>query len=158
MSSSTVFTKSVLKTKKPNKIKLLFLVLGRVIKNNPLLFFFCSLLAVITALVNFNVGTNLVNILTSKEKTLSEEVIKEVEKDKSDEKSIKKQKVREILKQKADETNQRQKEVKTKIEAEIEGEGWLEKKKVKKIVEGASIGSRKITNQKDFEFSFNFFG
>ena len=145
MSSSTVFTKSVLKTKKPSKIKLLFLVLGRIIKNNPLLFFFCSLLAVITALINFNIAVNLRGVLLSKEKTLSGEVIKAVEKEKGDkEENIKKEKVREILKQKADETNEEQKKVKKEIEEKIEGNGSLKKKEVKKIIEKASMRGRRV--------------
>jgi len=57
--SSTVFTKSVLKTKKKSKIKLLFRVLRRVIKNNPKMFLFCGLLAIITAIINYNIGLNL---------------------------------------------------------------------------------------------------
>src|SRR5437868_1762070 len=106
MSPSTVFTKSVLQTKKPSKVKLLFLVLGRIIKNNPLLFFFCSLLAVITAVVNFNIGVNLKNVLLSKEKTLSEQVIKEVEKEGGDkEEEIEKKRIREILEKQATENN-----------------------------------------------------
>src|SRR3954453_11821175 len=74
MSSSTAFTKSVLKVKKQSKIKLLFLFLGRIIKNNPLLFFFCSLLAVIVAVINFNISSNVKNLILHKEKTLSEQV------------------------------------------------------------------------------------
>ena len=57
--SSTIFTKSVLKTKKKSKIKLLFRVLRRVIKNNPKMFLFCGLLAIITAIINYNIGLNL---------------------------------------------------------------------------------------------------
>src|SRR5215216_3689612 len=112
-SSSTVFTKPVLKTKKQSKIKLLFLVLGRVIKNNPLLFFFCSLLAVITAVINFNIGVNVKNLVLHKEKTLSEQVIKEIEEEGGKEKKdldIQKERIREILKINTDATNQRQKE------------------------------------------------
>src|SRR5207302_3371141 len=96
MASSSVFTKSVLKTKKPSKVKLLFLVLGRIIKNNPLLFFFCSLLAVITAVINFNISVNVKNLMLRKEKTLSEQVIKEIEKEGREEKKvIQKKKIRE---------------------------------------------------------------
>jgi hypothetical protein len=59
MSPSTVFTKSVLKTKKKNKAKLLFRVLRRIIRNNPKLFIFCACLAAIVAIVNYNIGLNL---------------------------------------------------------------------------------------------------
>ena len=65
MSSSTIFTKPVLKTKKQSRVKLIFLVLRKIIKNNPKLFFFCSLLAVITAVVNYNIGANLRNFVRS---------------------------------------------------------------------------------------------
>lgn len=158
MSSSTVFTKSVLKTKKESKIKLLLLFLGRVIKNNPLLFFFCSLLAVIVAVINFNITSNIKNLLLHKEKTLSEKVIEEVKKEGEGKKEIEKEKVRKILEKIADETNQRQREVKENIEEKIKGDGSLEKKEIKEIIDKASVGIRKIYNQDDFEFEFNFFG
>jgi len=156
MSSSTVFTKSVLKTKKQSKLKLLLLVLGRIIKNNPLLFFFCSLLAVIVAVINFNIGTNLKNVMLGKEKTLSEQIVKEVEKEKGE--KIERKRIRKILNDKADETEKKQREVKEKIEEKIKGEGSLTKKEAKKIIEDASVSGRKVIDQKDFEFEFNFFG
>jgi len=156
MSSSTVFTKPVLKTKKQSKLKLFLLVLGRIIKNNPLLFFFCSLLAVIVAVINFNIGTNLKNVMLSKEKTLSEQVVKEVEKEKGE--KIERKRIRKILNDKADETEKKQREVKEKIEEKIKGEGSLTKKEAKKIIEDASVSGRKVIDQKDFEFEFNFFG
>src|SRR3954471_21715540 len=59
MSPTTVFTKSVRQTKKKNKAKLLFRVLRRIIRNNPKLFIFCALLAIITAIINYNVMVNL---------------------------------------------------------------------------------------------------
>src|SRR5688572_22921513 len=130
MYSSTAFNKSVLKVKKQSKIKLLFLFLGRIIKNNPLLFFFCSFLAVIVAVINFNIGANVKSLILHKEKTLSEQVIKEVEREGGEE--IEKKKVRTILEKNADETNQRQIEVKKNIEEKIEGSGSLKKKDVKK--------------------------
>ena len=158
MSSSTAFTKSVLKVKKQSKIKLLFLFLGRIIKNNPLLFFFCSLLAVIVAVINFNISANVKNLILHKEKTLSEQVIREVEKEGGEKEEIEKKRVRAILEKNADEANQRQKEVKEIIEKKIPGSGSLKKKKVKEIIEESSIGSRKVYNQNDFDFEFNFFG
>src|SRR6185436_633264 len=99
-SSSTVFTKSVLKTKKQSKIKLLFLVLGRIIKNNPFLFFFCSLLAVITAVINFNIGAKEKNLLLQKKKVLSKKVVQKKEKEGKKKKDIEKKRIREILKEK----------------------------------------------------------
>src|SRR5438876_293472 len=136
MFPTTVFTKSVLKTKKKNKIKLLFLALGRVIKNNPLLFFFCALLAVITALINFNIGVNLKNFLMTREKTLTTVTIKEIEKEGGKEKkAITKERIREILAKNADKTAERQKKLQAEISKKIEGTGSLEKKKVKKMIE-----------------------
>ena len=158
-SSSTVFTKSVLKTKKQSKIKLLFLVLGRIIKNNPFLFFFCSLLAVITAVINFNISFNAKNLFIHKEKTLSEQVIKKVEKEGGEkEEEIKKNKVREILEKETDEKNEKQKKIKKDITEKVAGKGSLKKKEVKKMIEKASIEGRRVYDQNDFEFEFNFFG
>jgi flagellar hook-basal body complex protein FliE len=141
MSLSTVFNESVLRTKKKNKIKLLFLALGRIIKNNPILFFFCSLLAIITALVNFNIGLNFRNFLTIKEKTLSEQVIKEIEKEGGEkETEIEKKRIREILEKKVDESDKKQKKVKEKITEQAEGEGSLKKKEIKELIENARVG------------------
>ena len=64
MSSSTVFTKSVLKTKKQSKTKLFFRVLKRVILNNQKLFFFCVVLSVFTAIINYNISANLREFLS----------------------------------------------------------------------------------------------
>jgi flagellar hook-basal body complex protein FliE len=141
MSLSTVFNESVLRTKKKNKIKLLFLALGRIIKNNPILFFFCSLLAIITALVNFNIGLNFRNFLTIKEKTLSEQVIKEIEKEGGEkETEIEKKRIRETLEKKVDESDKKQKKVKEKITEQAEGEGSLKKKEIKELIENARVG------------------
>ncbi|MCE8163629.1 MAG: ATP-binding cassette domain-containing protein [Candidatus Moeniiplasma glomeromycotorum] len=159
MPHTTVFTKSVLKTKKKNKIKLLFLALGKVIKNNPFLFFFCSLLAVITALINFNIGINVKNFLLTREKTLTTATIKEIENEGGKEKKeIDRKKIREILKREANENEERQKKLKAEIEKKIKGEGSLKKKEAKKIIEEASLEGRTVFNQSDFEFEFNFFG
>jgi ABC-type multidrug transport system fused ATPase/permease subunit len=159
MSLSTVFNESVLRTKKKNKIKLLFLALGRIIKNNPILFFFCSLLAIITALVNFNIGLNFRNFLTIKEKTLSEQVIKEIEKEGGEkETEIEKKRIREILEKKVDESDKKQKKVKEKITEQAEGEGSLKKKEIKELIENARVGWRTVFTDDNFEFEFNFFG
>jgi len=58
MSYSTVFTSSVIQKKK-NKFKLLWLVFRNIVKNNLNLFFFNVFLAIITAVINFNVFLNL---------------------------------------------------------------------------------------------------
>lgn len=157
MSLSTVFNKSLLQTKKESKIKLLFLALGRIIKNNPILFFFCSLLAIITALVNFNIGINFRNLITNatKEKTLSEQVIEEVENEKSND--IKKERIRDIIKNNLKEKNKQQREIKEKIEEKIEGKESLTKKEIKDELEKIRIGEKNVFNDK-FEFEFNFFG
>ncbi|CAI2201225.1 18431_t:CDS:1, partial [Funneliformis geosporum] len=116
---------------------------------------------VITAVINFNIGANVRNLVLHKEKTLSEQVIKEVESEGGKEKkdlNIQKERIREILKRNTDETNQRQKEVKANIENEIKGSGSLKKKEIKEIIEKASVGGRRIDQLTDFEFEFNFFG
>src|SRR6185369_275465 len=154
-SSSTVFTKSVLKTKKQSKIKLLFLVLGRIIKNNPFLFFFCSLLAVITAVINFNISFNAKSLFLHKEKTLSEQVIKKIDDEGGEkEEEIEKNKVREILEKETDEKNEKQKKIKKDITEKEAGKGSLKKKEVKKMIEKASIEGRRVYDQNDFEFEF----
>ncbi|WNE40306.1 MAG: Vitamin B12 import ATP-binding protein BtuD [Mycoplasmataceae bacterium] len=157
MSLSTVFNKSLLQTKKESKIKLLFLALGRIIINNPALFFFCSLLAIITALVNFNIGINFRNLITNatKEKTLSEQVIEEIENEKGDD--IKKEKVKDIIKNNLKEKDKQQREIKEKIEEKIKGKESLTKKEIKDELEEIRIGERNVFKDK-FEFEFNFFG
>ncbi|WNE40565.1 MAG: Vitamin B12 import ATP-binding protein BtuD [Mycoplasmataceae bacterium] len=157
MSLSTVFNKSVLETKKENKIKLLFLALGRIIRNNPLLFFFCSLLAIITALVNFNIGLNFRNLITSaiKEKTLSEQIVEKIEKEEGD--KITEGKIREIIETNFNEKDKQQKEVKEKIEEKIKDKQTLTKKEIKKEIEKIRVGERTVFNDK-FQFEFNFFG
>ncbi|CAG8672856.1 8082_t:CDS:2, partial [Ambispora leptoticha] len=110
---------------------------------------------VITAVINFNISVNVKNLLLHKEKTLSEQVIKEIENEGGAEKKvIEKRRIREILAEKTDENNKKQKEVKEKIEKEIKGEGSLTKEKAKKIIEEARVGGRKINDpsQNDFEF------
>lgn len=132
MPSSTLFNKSILKIKKESRIKLLFFALGRIIKSNPILFFFCSLLAIITALVNFNIGINARNFITIKEKTLSEQVIEEIEKEGGEEKKdIEKKQIRKILEKKVNENDEQQKKLKERIAEQVKDEGTLEKKKIK---------------------------
>ncbi|CAJ0748899.1 23167_t:CDS:1, partial [Entrophospora sp. SA101] len=116
MPTATVFTKPVLQTKKKNKLKVLALVFRRVVKNNRKLFLACSLLAVITALINFNIGVNLRHALVSKEKTLTEQTIKEIEKEGGEKtQEIEKKRIREILNKNAEQNDKQQREVKEKI-------------------------------------------
>ena len=63
MPKATVFTKKVLQTNKKSRLKILFRVLERIIKNNPKLFFFCVLLAITTAVINFNIFVNFRNAI-----------------------------------------------------------------------------------------------
>src|SRR2546429_5004985 len=98
MSNSTVFTKSVLQTKKKSKSKLFFLILRRIIKNNPKLFFFCSLLAVLTAIINFNIGVGFKDAFITEERTLSQRTINEIEKNyKKNEDKIQTTEIKKIL-------------------------------------------------------------
>ncbi len=167
MSSTTVFAKTVLQTKKKSKIKILFLVLGRIIKNNPLLFFFCALLAVITAIINFNIGVNFKNAFVAKDRNIATQIIKEIkqEGDKK-EKEVKKERIKEIIEKKfsdnfSDEKQKKLKEVKAKIVKEISNEGKgnkIEKEKAKEIIEKNSTDSLTVRGKKDFKFKFIFFG
>lgn len=61
MSYATVFTPSVIQQKKINKFKLLWLVFRNIVKNNLNLFLFNIFLAIVTAVINFNVRLNLKN-------------------------------------------------------------------------------------------------
>lgn len=161
MLSTTVFSKSVLQTKKQSKIKLLFLVLGRIIKNNYKLFFACSFLAVITAAINFNITNNTRDVLLGKEKTITEQTIKEIEEIKGD--RVEKQKIVEILEQKITATgtkhDQEKQEVRDKIITEINKKDTsLSKEEAKKIIRKAGIGDRRVWDKDDYKFEFNFFG
>ena len=161
MPQTTIFSKSVLKTKKQSKIKLLFRILGRIIKNNTKLFFACSLLAVITAVINFNIGVNTRNAIFSKEKNLTEETVKEIEREGGDKKEIEIAKIKEIISKSDDKKNAEQKKVKaniTKAIEEIKDKKSLSKKEAKEIIKEAGIGERKVWDEEDFEFEFNFFG
>jgi len=84
VSSSTVFTKSVLKTKKESKLKLLFRFTRNVISNNPWLFLAGSLLAVIAAINNFNIRVCFKDAFFVDEKTLNTQTIEIINKDKED--------------------------------------------------------------------------
>jgi hypothetical protein len=148
VSPKTVFSKSVLKTKKNNKIKLLFCILGRIIKNNTKLFFFCSLLAVITAVINFNIGVNMRNALFSKEKTLNAETIKEIkEEGGKEQKYIEITKIKAILDNSNKKKNKEQEITKSKITnaiEEIKDKKTLTKKEAEEIIKEAGISERKV--------------
>src|SRR3954454_19486819 len=118
MSSSTVFTKSVLKTKKKSRFKILFLALGRIIKNNPKLFFLCSLLAVIVAVINFNIGINFKDAFITEERTLTKKVIAVLERKQEGEK-IESAEIKKILNHKYKKTSDQQIKVKNNIETKL---------------------------------------
>lgn len=59
MSQAVIFTPSIFKQKKINKLKLLWLVFHNIVANNLYLFIFNVFLAIITAVINFNVRLNL---------------------------------------------------------------------------------------------------
>ncbi|CAG8813367.1 28980_t:CDS:2, partial [Racocetra persica] len=134
-----------------------FIEISRIIEKSENTARQLKLKTVITAVVNFNIGVNTKNALFSREKTLSEQVIKAIEKEESEE--ITKARVREIINSQADETDKRQKETKENAIGEIQGEGSLSKEKVKEIIENASVSGRRVfdSSQNNFEFSFNFF-
>lgn len=61
MSHTAVFTPSIIQQKKKDRFKLLWLVFCNIVKNNLNLFLFNVFLAIITAIINFNVRLNLKN-------------------------------------------------------------------------------------------------
>ena len=159
MSSQTVFTKPVLRTKKKSKFKILFLVLGRIIKNNPKLFLLCSLLAVIVAIINFNIGINFKDAFITEEKTLTTKVITKLESRKEGEK-IEAEEIKKILEDKYSRVSDQQKNVKDNIEAGLKGKESLDKKAAIDLVKeaGKNPKNKTIFTKKDFKFEFNLFG
>ncbi|MCE8164011.1 MAG: ABC transporter ATP-binding protein [Candidatus Moeniiplasma glomeromycotorum] len=166
-STSTVFSQSVLKTKKKNKLKILFLVLGRVIKNNPKLFFACSLLAVVVAIINFNIGVNFKDAFLVQEKHLTEAVIEKIDDEDKEKKTqqINKQRIKEITEeeyQRVIQQNQKDKgkieEIKNKIlqTEELTGTDSIPKKRAKELVEEKGTSERRVWD-KDYKFEFKFF-
>ncbi|KLL02580.1 MAG: ABC transporter ATP-binding protein [Mycoplasmataceae bacterium RC_NB112A] len=168
-SPSTVFSKSVLKTKKKNKVKILFLVLGRVIKNNPKLFFLCVLLGIFVAIINYNIGVVFKNAFMVQEKELTVAVNEKIDEEKGENNQpveyISKQRIREITKeeyQKVIQRNQKSRadieEVKSNIEKaeKFAGTDLIPKKEAKEIIEKKGTIGRKVWD-KDYEFEFRFF-
>lgn len=163
---STVFSQSVLKTKKKSRLKILFLVLGRIIKNNPKLFFLCSLLAIIVALINYNIGVNFKDAFIVHEKTLTEAVIEKIEDEKPKSKEIDKSRIiplTEAAYQKIAQENHEDlkkiEEVRDKIKSDekLTGSGTITKKAAKQLIEKKGASPRTVWD-KDYKFEFNFFG
>jgi hypothetical protein len=159
MSSETIFTKSVLETKKKSRFKILFLVLGRIIKNNPKLFLLCSGLAVIVAIVNFNIGVNFKDAFITEERTLTKKVISILERKKEGE-EIEAEEIKEILDKKYKKTSEQQTKVKNSIENELINKGSLKKKEAIDLVKeaGKDPKNKTIFAKKDFKFEINLFG
>lgn len=165
MSSTSVFSKSILKTKKKNKLKLLFLFTKRIIQNNRKLFFFCSLLAVITAIINFNIGVSFKNAFFVDEKTLSNEIIEDIKKEKTNDKGeIEIKKIEDIAKNKATTNAKLQTKVKEEILAELKKKGnnnqnFLKREEAIKLIKEASKDNlTTIFRMDNFKFKFNLFG
>lgn len=168
MSSATVFSKSVLKTKKKNKLKLLFLFSGRIIRNNPKLFFFCSLLAVITAIINFNIGVSFKDAFLTDEKTLSAQTIEiinqEVKEKEGKEGEISTKRIQEIVDKQTDQNVSLQRTVQSKIvkklkEKDSNQQKTLKKKEATELIKEASKDNYDtIFKTNGFKFKFNFFG
>src|SRR5690606_31156450 len=93
-----------------------------------------------------------------KEKTLSEQLIKEIKEEGGEQqKKIEKKKIREILEDKVVENNEEQKKVKERIYEQIKDEGSLKKREAEELIEGARVSERTVFNE-NFEFEFNLFG
>ena len=155
MSKVTIFSKSVLKTKKnDNKLKLLSRVFGRIIKNNRKRFFFCSVFAIFTAMVNFSIGINARNLIFNSGKTFAEATIEEINKE--PEIQIPIATIEKILTEKV---NQEEKEKINKAIQEIsKSKTSLSKQEAEEIIKEAAKSGDKIWNKKNYKFAFNFFG
>jgi len=161
VSSSTVFSKSVLKTKKESKLKLLLRFTTNIIKKNPRLFFVCALLAIVTAIINFNIGVCFKDAFFVNEKTLSTQTIEVINKDTGD--TIDIDRIERIIEEKVNENEASQKKVKDKILKELKGKTSrtsFKKEEAIKLVEEASkdIFTTNILRTDDFKFKFNLFG
>ncbi|KLL04097.1 MAG: ABC transporter ATP-binding protein [Mycoplasmataceae bacterium CE_OT135] len=66
MPRAAIFTSEIFQQKKPSKTKLLWTVFKNIVKKNPGLFFFNTFLAITVAIVNFNVGINLVEFFSQR--------------------------------------------------------------------------------------------
>jgi ABC-type multidrug transport system fused ATPase/permease subunit len=159
--SSTVFTKSVLKTKKKSKLKLLFNFTRNIISNNPWLFLACSLLAIITAIINFNIGICFKNAFFVDEKTLSTEAIEAINKSKKEKIDI--DEIKAIINQKVDESKDSQNKVREKIFdglRERSSQKTFKKEEAVKLVEESSkdIFTTSVRRTNNFKFRFNLFG
>jgi hypothetical protein len=159
MSAETVFTKPVLRTKKKSKFKILFLVLGRIIKNNPKLFLLCSSLAVMVAIINFNIGVNFKDAFIEEERTLTKKVIATLERKEKDE-EIKVEEIKKILEEECSRVSEQQTKVKNSIENKLTNQENLKKAEAIKLVEeaGKDPQNRTIFAKKDFKFKFNLLG
>jgi len=70
MTNQTVFTESILRINKKERVKLMFSFFKKIVKTHPRLFVRASLLAIIVAIANFNIGSITKNALTSAEKSI----------------------------------------------------------------------------------------
>ena len=161
MSSSTVFSKSVLKTKKESKLKLLLRFTINIIRKNRGLFFVCALLAVITAIINFNIGVCFKNTFFVDEKTLSTQTIEAIKEDKGN--TIDIDRVKRIIKKKANKNEASQKEFKKKFLKELKkktSQTSFKKEEAIELIEEASKDTftTNILRKYDFKFKFNLFG
>nr|CAG8454511.1 11756_t:CDS:2 [Entrophospora candida] len=131
MSSETVFTKSVLKTKKKT---------------------------VITAVINFNIGINFKDAFITEERTLTNKVIAELERRNKGE-EIKAEEIKEILEKKYNSVSEQQTKVKNGIESELANKRSLKKEAAIDLVKeaGKDTKNRTIFTKKDFKFEFNLF-
>ena len=164
MSSSTVFSKSFLKTKKENKFQLLFRFARKIISNNLRLFLACSLLAVITAIINFNIGIAFKDAFFTDEKTLSTETIENIKKKvKNDEETIEIEEIKKIIDEQFKKNDKSTREVKDEIIKKLDektNQKSLKKKEAIELVEEVSKGifTTNIFRADGFKFKFNLFG
>ncbi|MCE8167080.1 MAG: ABC transporter ATP-binding protein [Candidatus Moeniiplasma glomeromycotorum] len=143
--------------------------MGKIIKNNPKLFFLCSLLAVFVAIINFNIGVVFKNAFIVQEKELTAAVNEEIDKEGGEKakevKDISKQRIKEITESECRRVIKQNQEKKEKIEEiknkikqseKLDGAGSIPKKEAKKLIERQGTTGRKVWD-KEYEFEFRFF-
>jgi hypothetical protein len=70
MTNQTVFTESILRINKKERVRLMFSFFKQIVKTHPRLFVKSSLLAIFVAIANFNIGYVVKNTASSVEQMI----------------------------------------------------------------------------------------
>ena len=127
--------------------------MGRVIKNNPKLFFASALLAVFVAIINFNIGVSFKDAFIEHEQTLTNAVIEKMEDEEPSAKEITKSQIislteaeyQKIIREKRKDLEKIER-VRDNIKSarELTGNGTIVKKEAKQIIEKKGESSRTV--------------